>query len=131
VDGGSGSIRTAAGFLNYADQAVQDTISRFSAQDREDGTKGNAFQHAFWNALMMQWRSEYAAEFANAHEKYPGWERWQETPFRNMDLDNNSVGRQIGIDNRFATRQELANLVMNALNSGQLKVICPPTCRSK
>lgn len=119
----------AAGFLIQAEQAIADTVSRFSQSDREDGKRGNAFQHAMWNALMAQWRPEYAAEFANAHEQYPGWAQWSETPFRNMDLHNNEVGRQIGLDNRFVTRQELANLVMNALNSNQLQVVCPPTCR--
>jgi len=119
----------AAGFLAQAEQAIADTASRFSQGDMQDGKRGNAFQHAMWNALMAQWKPEYAAEFANAHEKYPGWAQWSETSFRNMDLHNNEVGRQIGLDNRFVTREQLANLVMNALNSNQLQVVCPPTCR--
>jgi len=120
----------AAGFLVQAEQAIQDTSSRFSEQDRRDGTRGNAFQHAFWNALMAQWRPEYAAEFANAHENYPrDVNDARENTFRNMDLRNNIVGREIGFDNRFALRQDLANLIMNALNAGQLQIVCPPTCK--
>jgi hypothetical protein len=80
---------------------------------------------------MAQWKPEYAAEFANAHEKYPGWEQWSETQFRNMDLYNNNVGRQIGHDHPGATRQELGNLVMDALYSGHLTWISPSTCRKK
>ena len=119
----------AAGFLVHAEQAVEDTISRFSEQDRKDGTRGNAFQHAFWNALMSSWRPEYAEEFATAHENYPrDVNDARQNTFRNMDLHNNSVGRSIGFNNRFATRETLANLVMNALNAGQLQIVCPPTC---
>lgn len=119
----------AAGFLSQANQAIEDTNSRFSQNDRRDGTRGNAFQHALWNALMAQWRPEHATEFANAHENYPrNPNDARQNTLRNMDLANNSVGRGIGFNNRFATREELGNLVMNALNSGQLQVVCPPTC---
>jgi hypothetical protein len=53
----------------------------------------------------------------------------RENAFRNMDLHNNNAGRQIGINNLSATSQQLANLVTQALNSGQLQVICPDKCR--
>jgi hypothetical protein len=121
----------ATGFLAQANMAVDDTKSRFSDNDRKDGTKGNAFQHALWNALMTQWKgSDLAADFAYAHENYPrNPNDALESTLRNMDLINNDVGRQIGQANPFATRQDLSNLVMNALNSNQLQVVCPPTCR--
>lgn len=32
--------------------------------------------------------------------------QWSETLFRNMDLHNNEVRRQIGLDNRFVTREQ-------------------------
>jgi len=118
----------AAGFLVFAEQAVTDTISNFPGQtDRADGTGGNAFQHALWNAMMAQWHPEYAEEYGFAHEAYardPNDAR--QTTLRNMDLNNNAVGRQI--NNRFATRQELGVLVMHALQTGQLTVTCPGTC---
>lgn len=120
----------ATGFLIYADEAIQDTTSRFSQSDMEDGKRGNAFQHAMWNAMMAQWKgSDLAAQMGYAHENYPRNPiDARQTTLRNMDLLNNDVGRQIGSANPFATRQELANLVMNALNSGQLQVVCPGTC---
>jgi len=121
----------AASFLSARNNAIEDTQSRFSPQDMDDGTRGNAFQHAMWNALMTQLGTEnYAAEYANAHENYPrNVNDTTENTFRNMDLHNNNIGRQIATCNFTATRIEMANLIIQALNSGQLQVVCPPTCR--
>lgn len=120
----------AIAFLMEANEALDETKNRFS--DTRDGTRANAFQHAYWNAMMAQGAQaaghvEYAQQYANAHENYPH-DAYHPNPKRDMDLGNNSVGRQIAINNPYATRQELANLVMQALNSGQLTYVCPPTC---
>lgn len=40
-----------------------------------------------------------------------------------MDLYNNEVGRQIATDNPDASRQELGDLVLRALDEGKLVVI--------
>jgi hypothetical protein len=124
-------------FLQQSNQATQETLNRFAGGDLRDGSPSNAFRHAYWNALMGQHTSyfnppvtNFVVEFANAHEAYPrnpndAWEN----AFRDMDLYNNNVGRQIGINNLSATSQQLATLVQQALNSGQLQVICPPKCR--
>lgn len=117
-------------FLVASNEATAETASRFSQQDGRDGARGNAFRHALWNALMAQRASEdLVQEFAWAHENYPrNPDDPRQNQFRNMDIHNNTVGRQIGAANLSATRAELANLVMQALNNGSLTVICPPTC---
>ena len=124
----------AISFMRQADQAKQETRNRFS--DTRDGTQANAFLHAYWNALMGQLTSysnqtDLAVQYANAHENYPRnvYDTFGDR-FRDADLYNNNVGRQIGINNPAATSQDLANLAMQALNSGQLHYICPPTCKS-
>jgi hypothetical protein len=53
----------------------------------------NAFQHAFWNALMAWGRGEsLAKEEADAHEDFPN----NPPRERDMDLHNNAIGRPIG-----------------------------------
>ncbi|HBB88130.1 MAG TPA: hypothetical protein DC047_10980 [Blastocatellia bacterium] len=116
-------------FLVAAGAAEEDTRANFF--DLTDGTRANAFQHAFWNALMTQAGGPYYAEqFANLHEYVPApiVLNQKQTTLRNMDFFNNSVGRQIGSNNPFASRRDLVNMVINALNSGQLQYVCPPTC---
>jgi hypothetical protein len=112
----------AVQFFIYAEQAKSETAARFSIADKEDGFRGNAFQHAFWNALMAGWGGEQlAAGMANAHENWVG----NPAIHKNMDLNNNAAGRQIGLDHIGASATTLANYVMTALNNGQLQFSCP------
>jgi hypothetical protein len=125
----------AIDFMHQAQTATGEMLVRFAGQNQADGSASNAFRHAYWNALMGQWTSyanqtALAEEFATAHENYPrNPNDAREATFRNMDLVNNGVGRQIGINNPSASNQQLADLVMQALNNHQLTVICPSMCR--
>lgn len=117
-------VLTAVQFFILAEMAKSETAARFSAQDKEDGFRGNAFQHAYWNALMTSVAGggeQLAAGLANAHENWVG----NPPTHKNMDLYNNAVGRQIGLNNPFANAAQMANHVMTALNNGQLQVACP------
>ena len=120
----------AALFLKSARWAQEDTLANFD--DTRDGTRANAFQHAFWSALMTQsGGASYAEQFSDAHESIPAGVslNQSQTTRRNMDFYNNNVGRQIALSNPWTSdRQAIFNLVMNALNTGQLQVVCPPTC---
>ena len=68
--------------------ALIETENRF--EDYGDGTIANAFQHAYWNILMVKYMNIYHAEnFATAHENY------DDNPIshKTMDLINNLVAR--------------------------------------
>jgi RHS repeat-associated protein len=97
-----------------------------AAQTKLEGAHGgyqDAFRHAYWNALMAKAHGkEKALEYSNAHEA-------RDNPVEIvvgdmlMDKINNSVGAEIGAANSNLSNQEIANLVMDALNSGKLKIL--------
>jgi len=90
----------AALFLKSARWAQEDTLANFN--DTRDGTRANAFQHAFWSALMTQTGGSYYAEqFGNDNEALPPnvTLNQNQTTWRNMDFFNNNVGRQIAANN--------------------------------
>lgn len=118
------ATEAAIDFYYQAQEALQESQTRFP--DSLQNGRGDAFRHAYWSAMMAQSRGANLAEqYGNAHEDFPG----NRTPVRNMDLHNNGVGRQIGVDNPGASRAQLANLVVQSLNEGRLRFICPPDCR--
>ncbi|OYQ34518.1 hypothetical protein CHU95_10880 [Niveispirillum lacus] len=80
----------------------------------------DAFRHAYWNALMTKrFGSDFAEKFATAHEAVPG-----NPPGRmSMDLFNNAVGRQIAVNNPFASDEQLADLIKAAVHNGDMVVI--------
>jgi hypothetical protein len=85
-----------------------------------DGSPRNAFQHAFWNALLTSdYGENFAEAFTTAHETGAG--SGKENQF--MDLHNNEVGRQIALDNPTATPDVLALKVVQALVAGELYVL--------
>jgi hypothetical protein len=80
----------------------------------------DAFRHAYWNAQMTSSFGEsWARDFAVAHEAYPA----NEGPREAMDLYNNEVGRRIAVENPNASPEQLAQLVKEALDNGELLVI--------
>ncbi len=92
---------------------------QFSSWSRNDGHQ-DAFRHAYWNALMTQrFGDDFATRFATAHEMVPGNPQLRET----MDLFNNEVGRNIALANPEASSEELAQLIQEAGQRGELLVI--------
>jgi hypothetical protein len=82
----------------------------------------NAFRHTYWNALnasSLVIRPDIAKLFGDAHE-------FGQTGLATvMDLFNNAVGIQIGINTgTFMSESARANAVLLALQAGQLKYIC-------
>jgi hypothetical protein len=74
--------------------AIAETQSRWKGKpNRFDDGEENAFQHAFWNA-MMAWGhgKDLAKQMGDAHENFTG-NRWKH---KWMDSWNNSIGRDIG-----------------------------------
>lgn len=76
--------------------------------------RGDAFRHAYWNAVMTKEIDEtWARKFATAHES--------ETPAgndRTMDLRNNGVGR--GVGRRGGSRATMANRVASKVRGAGL-----------
>ena len=105
--------------LNDATQFARETARDRVGTGLEDG-HGDAYRHALWNAVMTRELGEdFTRAFTNAHEGVPGNPADKEA----MDLYNNEVGRNIAMQHPDANDQELAELVMDALNDGRLIVI--------
>jgi RHS repeat-associated protein len=108
-------------------EAVRATKERFSDVEAADGGPGNAFQHAYWNALMEQWVGDnFASRYATAHEDF-GPNHILDAD-NMMDLYNNQVGRMIGAASLqgpyiFTFGFGLADRVELALNMGYLVYI--------
>lgn len=97
------------------DQAYNTASEYYPKSGAEDGLN-DAFRHTYWNALMARERGvDWAEKFATAHEAIDGNPAYKEA----MDLHNNELGRRIYEKNPNATPQELAELVRDAVESGQ------------
>jgi hypothetical protein len=80
----------------------------------------DAFRHAYWNALLTsEFGEEWTENYATAHEGLPGNPSTREA----MDLYNNEVGRNIAIENPDADDEELADLVKEAVENGEMLVV--------
>ncbi len=80
----------------------------------------NAFQHAYWNALLSRdFGSEFAKNVTDAHEHGFGSERAPTF----MDLHNNEVGRRIAEDNRGVPLYLLQARIYEAVQNGQMVVL--------
>lgn len=88
-----------------------------------DDGHGDAFRHAYWNALMAQrFGPEWTEMYGNAHEKSGG-----NPPNRDaVDVFNNQLGREIGAANPDASPEELQQLIKNELDNGNAFVLAPP-----
>ncbi|PPU68921.1 XVIPCD domain-containing protein [Xanthomonas pisi] len=100
------------------DQAVPDGIPKHRAKEWQlnDGHR-DAFRHTYWNALLAkEFGNEWAQAFATAHEGMPGNPANREA----MDLYNNQVGRGIAAAHPGASKEQLAQLVGDAMKDGKL-----------
>ncbi|WP_277207921.1 DUF6973 domain-containing protein [Isoptericola croceus] len=108
-------------FEEIHDLAFDEADNRFETENRNDD-HNDAFRHAYWSALMAdEFGVEWSHDFGTAHEQIPGNNAAREA----MDLYNNEVGRQIADANPGASRQELADLVEQAVHDGEMVVVGP------
>jgi hypothetical protein len=108
-------------FRNTRGDAI-DAIDEYFPPDKRDtwGGHADAFRHMYWNAIMVRrFGPEFAEDFATAHEGVAGNPAADEA----MDLYNNSLGRQIALDNPDASDKELADLIYEAVESGDAVVL--------
>ncbi|GAB0107925.1 hypothetical protein JMUB6875_69280 [Nocardia sp. JMUB6875] len=91
--------------------------------DSKDDGHGDAARHAYWNARMTQeFGADWAKQYATAHESVGGNGPQREA----MDLKNNDVGRQIGLANMDASKDDLKTAVIAAVDRGDTVVIHHP-----
>ncbi len=96
-----GLLEAERDVLDESDKAMADKIFKSAMLDaatearqrfpinNEDGSKGNAFQHAYWNWLLAaRFDSEFAKRLTDAHENYVG----NGCDNKSMDLSNNKIG---------------------------------------
>ncbi len=88
-------------YSNDAAQAFHWTGLYFTGKrSLSDSTRANAFQHAVWNALMVESdnsHSDYALDFSTRHEDEAYNSADQQVAYRSrMDLENNKTGNLFG-----------------------------------
>ncbi len=114
----AGPIPAAVEAQIQALPADQQDIAR-ALWPTNDG-QNDAFRHAYWSAeLTREFGAEWATQFTTAHEAIPGNPGIREA----MDLYNNSIGIAIAEANPNASSSELADLVAEAVNDGDLVVV--------
>lgn len=115
------SVWEKKAFQEIHDVSFEEADKRFETDDRNDD-HNDAFRHAYWNAIMAdEYGNEWAHDYGTAHERIPGNNAAREA----MDLYNNEVGRQITEANPDASREELADLVEQAVRDGRMVVVAP------
>ncbi|NYI05769.1 DUF6973 domain-containing protein [Allostreptomyces psammosilenae] len=107
-------------FMELRDEALA-APERYVPEGAVSDGHGDAFRHAYWNARMTQeYGVEWTSRFATAHEMTP-----ENTAAHReaMDLHNNEVGRRIAEQNPDASPDELAALILEEMERGELLVI--------
>ncbi|MFD0837257.1 DUF6973 domain-containing protein [Mariniflexile aquimaris] len=106
-------------YLWSAKQAIDKTNELFSIPCERYNGKGDAFRHAYWNALSTQrLGAGMTSLLTTRHENKPSIYsyNWKENE---MDLFNNQVGRDIASGGSL----DLVNDIQTALNNGELHYI--------
>ncbi len=102
------------------DIATSQTAAKFGSNGL--GDRSDAFRHGIWNAEMTVLIGKEKAElFATAHEDkdISGNESdgYPKTAHRDMDLNNNAVGRNIGEKNMNVSENEMADIIYRNIYS--------------
>jgi hypothetical protein len=108
-------------FSQIQQQALAAAEQRYPRGEVLHDDHGDAFRHAYWNALLVwEFGSEWAARYTTAHEAVPG----SPAPREAMDLYNNEVGRALAVQLPLHRDDgELQEKIARALDDGALVVI--------
>jgi len=107
---------------NTAERFASNSGLRMDLEKPMLDDEADAFRHTMWSALNTQTAGEeFARDFGNAHE-----EGGSNTPEQEkMDRHNNEVGFRIGKENPKASPQEIAKMIIEEYEQGNLVVINP------
>lgn len=112
------SLMKLKSFRDIRNEAREVSEHRYGGKGAEDGHE-DAFRHAYWNALMTRRLGEtFARKYATAHETVPN-----PASREAMDLYNNERGRSIALEHPDASPEELASLIQQAIDRGDMVVI--------
>jgi len=113
---------------------VSQQMEKDSLLDHDaDGGQVDAFRHAFWMATLTQkicWRK--VKRLGKAHERgnyldfkkrRTGEEVFTDSIANAMDLYNNDIGIETGRKNKSLPQDEMRNLIINKILSGEMKII--------
>ncbi len=82
---------------------------------------GNALRHSLWMALVTQNSDEnFARDMGIAHEDGHPDDNPNQRP---VDLENNELGIQVGLDNPNASMKELAITLLDKISEGEALVL--------
>lgn len=100
--------------------ASEQTVRKFGYSGL--GDRSDAFRHGMWNAEMtILIGAEKAELFATAHEDKDTTgnesDGYSKEAHKNMDLNNNAVGREIGQNNSNLSEDELADYIYELIYS--------------
>ena len=114
-------------YLKSALTASNETENIFPTYCERYNGKGDAFRHAYWNALASQSLGVNTTKLLTTkHEEKPS-----EYPYNykenEMDLFNNQIGRDIFKQGSSNLKQD----VLNALNNGSLRYLSNQTTDGK
>ncbi|MFC8047604.1 DUF6973 domain-containing protein [Nocardia sp. NPDC057353] len=113
------AVRDISDFFEIKSQAESTAHEVLPDKGQSDG-HGDAFRHMYWNALMTQrYGEDWTQRYATAHEELGAAAPTREA----MDLYNNSIGRQVAIDNPDATPEQLQGLIMDRIRAGDAIVL--------
>jgi len=105
--------------LYYGNKAIDESEARYSS-GLHNGN-GDAFRHAYWNALMVKHIDyDWAVAWATAHEEGAEGQPLIE---KQMDLYNNAEGRVLGAVNESKSDTQIADIVEAAVDDGNMKRI--------
>lgn len=109
--------------MSIRDQATAVATERFPPPGgSEIDNQTDAFRHAYGSALMtQQFGKDWTAQFTAAHEGRK--DNYQAS--ESMDLYNNQIGRNIALANPDASPEQLADLVQQSVQNGDMVVIGP------
>ena len=106
-------------YLRSAKEAIDKTNQLFKTLKERYNGKGDAFRHAYWNALSSKRIGSGITEaLTRKHENQSPSYAFSHKETK-MDLFNNRVGRQIADQGS----KNLVQDVLNALSNGQLRYI--------
>ncbi|MBL7715142.1 MAG: hypothetical protein JNL01_06705 [Bdellovibrionales bacterium] len=103
---------------------ARDRAAQLYPHSIENGP-GDAFRHAYWNALMKRRVGPlWAKAWADAHETAPAADTPIKVMRRKMDLFNNEAGREVAtLFSYWIDDQELEDRVLKLLRDGDLRVV--------
>lgn len=106
--------------LYYIQKEAFEMAEKFAGANGQEDGLGDAYRHAYWNALMVnRFGADWAKQYGDAHESLPNNPKTKAF----MDLWNNSIGITIAQENPNISKQELANKIAEAVRSGKTVII--------